>query len=154
VVSASLFVALSLCFTQSLRAQHYADALGARTRVLPGPDGTWLVGTLERVGRDTFFIRQCATCPATPVLRSSVQRFQVSEGNRRAGWPGGLLGGSLGALAGGFIGYQLGLKSEPACTFLCELDALDYAVPALLIGGAVGSVLGATLKREKWRAIH
>jgi hypothetical protein len=154
VVLSSLLVILSVCLTQSLRAQYYADALGARTRVLPGPDGTWLVGTLERLGHDTLYIRQCAACPATPILRSNVQLFQVSEGSRRAGWPGGLLGGSLGALAGGFIGYQMGLKSEPACTFLCELDALDYAVPALLIGGAVGAVLGATLKREKWRAIH
>jgi hypothetical protein len=149
-----LFVALSLCLTHSLRAQYYAAALGSRSRVLPGPDGTWLVGTLERVGGDTLHIRQCATCPATPVLRSSVQLFQVSEGIRRSGWRGGLLGGSLGALAGGLIGYQLGLKSEPACTLLCELDALEYAGPALLIGGAVGGVLGATMKREKWRAIH
>src|SRR5688572_28474218 len=94
VVSSSLVAALSWCLTQSLSAQYYADALGARTRVLPGPDGTWLVGTLERVGRDTLHIRQCPACRATPVLRSRVQLLQVSEGIRRAGWPGGLLGGS------------------------------------------------------------
>jgi hypothetical protein len=122
--------------------------LGAevRVRALPGP--AWRRGELLALDRDRLVLGGYAsgwrtrpdTIPLVRVERVEVRRPTADRTARTVG--GAFLGGLIGVLAGGFVGYQL-----TACGG-CDFSGLGAVVGAPL-GGLLGIGVGAGVARTR-----
>jgi len=96
--------------------------------------------------------RAVMTIPRSAVTRLEVRR---SRGHRAAH---ALLGGVLGAVAGGVIGYATADKCDDRVNFLyggCLLTPTNYGEMGAVAGAVLGVVVGAAAgSGEKWETIE
>jgi hypothetical protein len=108
-------------------------AEGARVRVSsPVLGNEPRVGVVISANRDTLSFRAERQPAYTSLRTSDIRQLEVSQGTRSHRFVGGLVGFSLGAIAGGFIGAATGSKG----------DGFARAGQAA-IGAGVGGLLGA-----------
>ncbi|MDQ6871070.1 MAG: hypothetical protein M3037_03550 [Gemmatimonadota bacterium] len=148
------YIGLLLSPILALRAQDtVAVSPGARARVFIMPSGLAREGVLDRIAKDTLFLRTCRRCEAESVPREAVQHVDVSIGRpdyQARGMGIGLLAGA--AVGAALIGGQcnntgVGEKLWVGCR-------TDWIVGGLIGGFAgvfVGGAIGTWWPREQWR---
>lgn len=131
-----------------------AAAPGARVRAYVVPPSAWRVGALERLTRDSLFLRPdgCAACATLAIPRTAVTNLDVSAG--RGGHP--FRGMALGLVAGAAIGAFVvapcphGNRGSdgPPCGLGQMMATIYGGLGGLFAGGAIGAYWPS---RERWR---
>ena len=130
----------------AIHAQVVLDS-GARVRITSPelPNGK-TVGPLERFSADTIVVA------GRVISRTSIRRFEVSQG-RRSKWRAGM---GYGVLIGAGFGVLSGAIGCPDDTEIDNLPALCAAAFGGIGGAAgllVGGLVGSSLHEERWRLV-
>ena len=146
---------LILTFTAAdLPAQVSAASEAVRIRLVPASaDWEPMIGTAVSMGLDTIQLVLDGKKDTVKVLTAGLDRVERSM-SRRSNFARGLMvGGLIGAAAGGVAAYALGSSDMGD-----EGTIAPYMVPAgigagALLGGILGGIWGANSHRERWAAM-
>lgn len=146
LLSAVLLI-VPLCVPAQSPADTAVVEPGARLRVTvdSGPPKR-LIGVLVAQQPDSLWLQRGGDSPPLAVPRFRVIRLEVSRG-RRSYWRlgaglGFLVGAGVGALIGQGKTYQLG-DNTPTVRFLASMG----------IGGIIGGIVGAGVRRDRWHVL-
>ncbi len=148
-------------------AQSAPMAAGARVRVhafdlsgaswaIEGGSGR-LVGYLDRVGRDSLWIR--LNSPVGPLLsidRSTVRQLEISGGRKRHPGTGALVGTGAGLVMGLLAVAALddcALGTDGWWFDLCDGDEDVLILGSMVAGAAWGTLVGLLITSERWVAV-
>jgi hypothetical protein len=136
-LQAVIVLAPALTAAQAPAIPAWPVAEGARVRVLsPVLGNEPRVGLVVSATRDSLSFR-AQRQPAAYALRTSdIRQLEISQGTRSHRFIGGLVGFSLGAVAGGFIGAATVEKGNGSAR-------VDAAIIGAGVGGLLGAVAGA-----------
>ena len=123
---------------------------GARVRLrVLEPSPRWVVGALDRVARDTAWIR---TGPGAARRVTPVVALEVSRGRRGRGASTG-----FAALAGLLVGGAVGAAGTTEPTLVGPSTTSEGLVAGAVLGAAagalVGAVVGGPLAGERWQRV-
>lgn len=119
----------------------------------------WGVGDLAAQDGDWLRLRVAGRAQPARVALRSLTRREVGRGQERAALSGASIGFGLGVIAGALtqLGKAPAGSGDASCGGHCALHREASVVQTRLIGGAVGSLLGAALgyavKTERWEAL-
>lgn len=111
-----------------------------------------LIGGVQAIGPDTLVVRYVeggGASAATAIPLAYISQLEVSRG-QHSRWLRGLV---IGLAAGATTGVILGATSEGDWLFSKSDLALMGAVVMAPVGGAVGLVVGALTKSERWETV-
>ncbi len=140
-----------------LSAQDAAPSAGQPVR-LTLRDGATIVGRFAAWSDDTVRVARDGTVLA--IARPQVVRWQEPvPGTRRSRWLAGLGWGALiGTVGGAVVGVAAagtGDCSRGGWCIMADIGRTAYAIGGasigLVVGGASGAVIGATMHAEDWR---
>lgn len=127
-----------------------ASLAGQRVRVTMR-SGERMIGQLVEVGDDSLSLQPPGGRNRRSIARSAIKGVSISRGIQ------GNVGKGLAFGAGGglVLGAVLGAKAEEPCRpsdVLCGPGLLAFlgGMGGLMVGGAVGIVVGALVQTEKW----
>lgn len=107
------------------------------------------VGTATGFGPDTLVIMPEDGGSPLTVPRSMIEQLEVTQGKKSSWLFGGMVGGSVGVIAGGL----LGATATGLCDYDCPSEG-EGAVVGALLGGAglfgIGAGIGALFKSDRW----
>ena len=141
VLSAVIVLApvLSGAQTRAPAIPAWPVAEGARVRVSSSRLGKEpRVGVVVSATNDTLSFRAERQSAYTSIRTSDIRQLEISQGTRSHRVIGGLVGFSLGAVAGGFIGAATVKKGDGNAR-------VDAAILGAGVGGLLGAVSGALL---------
>jgi hypothetical protein len=134
------------------------EAVGAVTDTT---DGALLIEFIEVrrvISPEQQFVRVDTVTEVRRVDRSSIERLEVSTGQRTRTGNGFILGLLIGGTLGGVAGHALGDDEE--CSGFCPAPEASKgtlagvgAVGLGLVGGALGAVLGRLSRTDIWSPI-
>lgn len=140
-------IALTLAIAPGASAQSEWRSLpaGTRVRVTTGAADQPFTGNVFRLTADTLAV---ATGGGNALLQLPMTRIasvEISEGRDRIGWA--VRGAGYGALAGGLIGAA-SLRGQGGAG---DLSAIAGFFAGGVLGGGLGSLIGAIVAPERWR---
>lgn len=137
MLRAVIVLAPALADAQTPAIPAWPVAVGARVRVSsPVLGNEPRVGVVISATRDSLSFRAERQPAYTSLMTSDIRQLEVSHGIRRHRFIGGLVGFSLGAVAGGFIGAATVEKGNGSAR-------VDAAAIGAGVGGLLGAVAGA-----------
>ena len=137
MLQAVVVLAPALAGAQAPAMPAWPVAEGARVRVSsPVLGNEPRVGVVVSTTRDTLSFRAERQPAYTSLRTSDIRQLEVSQGTRSHRLIGGLVGFSLGAVAGGFIGAATVAKGNGNAR-------IDAAIIGAGVGGLLGAVAGA-----------
>ena len=165
VVRLLLAAAAAAALTSPLRAQQEPRLVrGSRVRVSVFDDSTRRVrqatGTLERLDRDTAFVRVGAR-PAEPFVLAQGDYLELSVPVGTNARSGAMVGALAGAIGGGLIGMATYTAcqpqpGQPQCEF--KWGEGKHIVLGAVAGGAAGALagylIGRAMHRHVWMPVN
>lgn len=140
---------------QALAQTPVVPRVGQRVRVTSAVEHTpVMTGVVGAVGPDTLLLRADGTgsTVATAIPVGNIAQLDVSAG-RHSHW---VRGGTIGAIAGAAAGAVLGLATfdeDSDWLFNRGATAMMAAIVCAPVGAAVGIVVGALVKTERWETV-
>jgi hypothetical protein len=138
VLAAVMVLVPTLTAAQGPSIPAWPVAEGARVRVLsPVLGNEPRIGLVVSATRDSLSFREGRQPAAYTSLRTSdIRQLEISQRSRRHRFIGGLVGFSVGTVAGGFMGAATVEKGNGFARF-------DAAIAGAGVGGLLGAVAGA-----------
>lgn len=157
--TAALLGTFSLVFAGSspmVSQESQSLTVGSRIRVQSVTVGrTWLIGNLQAVQGDSLWLLTGEPPKSMTLAIPALARLELSRGRRRQAGRGAW----IGAVAGGALGFFLGVATYEECDacFGPDPGVMGNGILGSLVGGVfglgVGALVGGSIRAESWRPV-